>query len=412
MDNSVKEPNVDVPFGLPESKHVHFRLMYDLMALAFQGDITRSATFMLGRDLTGTSFPESGFNGGWHGSSHHGDKPENVANYAKMNRYHVQNLAYFCDKLQNIARRRRHAARSRADLQGQQHGQFASARARESAGDPGRWHRRDVQGESSHRVPGQHAADVESAVEHPAPVRHRAGQDRDEHRTAAGHRAALASRRMQEERSHDAGRRRRLAPWRADGRSSWQLPRWRRSPRNSAESRRDRRWIRPRGRCRQVIFKNCTSCHGIDDYAYNALDRAGWNALIDTKHKDLSVRIAGQDRELLLDWVVARFGPDSRPFPRAYVPPEITTFFSDAEAQALLGRACTTCHGLDRVNETRYSPDKWRVTALDMRQRGAKLDRRGAGTPGRVAGAESRGRIRINDQHLRTTQRSPSAYWP
>ena len=59
-----------------------------------RGDITRSATFMLGRDLTGTSFPESGFNGGWHGSSHRGDKPENVANYAKVNRYHVQNVAY------------------------------------------------------------------------------------------------------------------------------------------------------------------------------------------------------------------------------------------------------------------------------------------------------------------------------
>src|SRR5881396_969192 len=102
MNNSMKEVNVEVPFGLPESKHVHFRLMYDLMALAFQGDITRSATFMLGRDLTGTSFPESGFTGGWHGSSHHGDKPENVANYAKINRYHVQNLAYFCDKLRNI----------------------------------------------------------------------------------------------------------------------------------------------------------------------------------------------------------------------------------------------------------------------------------------------------------------------
>src|ERR1043166_1901839 len=102
MNSSMTEPNVDVPFALPERKHVHLRLMYDLMALAFQGDITRSATFMLGRDLTGTSFPESGFNGGWHGSSHHGDKPENVANYAKMNRYHVQNLAYFLEKLTAI----------------------------------------------------------------------------------------------------------------------------------------------------------------------------------------------------------------------------------------------------------------------------------------------------------------------
>ena len=99
MDKTIKEPSSEIPFGLPESKHVHFRLMYDLIALAFEGDLTRSATMMLGRDLSGTSFPESGFNGGWHGSSHHGDKPENVANYAKMNRYHVQNLAYFVDKL-------------------------------------------------------------------------------------------------------------------------------------------------------------------------------------------------------------------------------------------------------------------------------------------------------------------------
>src|SRR5579863_3073456 len=102
MNKSVQEPSAEVPFGLPESKHVHYRLMYDLMALAFEGDLTRSITMMLGRDLSGTSFPESGFNGGWHGSSHHGDKPENVANYAKMNRYHVQNLAYFVEKLKNI----------------------------------------------------------------------------------------------------------------------------------------------------------------------------------------------------------------------------------------------------------------------------------------------------------------------
>jgi uncharacterized protein DUF1552 len=102
MEHSMEEPSAEVPFGLPDNKHVHFRLIYDLMALAFEGDITRSATFMLGRDLTGTTFPESGFNGGWHATSHHGDKPENIANYAKINRYHVENLAYFCDKLRRI----------------------------------------------------------------------------------------------------------------------------------------------------------------------------------------------------------------------------------------------------------------------------------------------------------------------
>ncbi len=146
MDKTVKEPSEEIPFGLPENKHVHYRLMYDLMALAFEGDLTRSATFMLGRDLSGASFPESGFNGGWHGSSHHGDKPENVANYAKMNRYHVQNLAYFADKLNKMPDGDGTRSGSRPDLQGKQHGQFAPARAREGAGHPGRRNRRNVQG--------------------------------------------------------------------------------------------------------------------------------------------------------------------------------------------------------------------------------------------------------------------------
>ena len=129
----------------------------------------------------------------------------------------------------------------------------------------------------------------------------------------------------------------------------------------------------PKGPVRQVVLKHCSSCHGIDDYAYNALDRAGWNLLIESKHHTLTVPISAKDRDLVLDWVVAKFGPDSRPFPRSYIPPDITTFFSDTEAQTLLSRACTSCHVLDRVNDSRYSPDKWRVTALDMRQRGAKL---------------------------------------
>ena len=128
----------------------------------------------------------------------------------------------------------------------------------------------------------------------------------------------------------------------------------------------------PKGAVRPIIFKNCTSCHGIDDYAYNALDRAGWSALIDTRHKDLKVAISAADRELLLDWVAARFGPSSRPFPRAYVPPEITTYFSDPKRAS--SRACTSCHSIDRVNDARYSADRWRVVSLDMRQRGAKLE--------------------------------------
>ena len=130
---------------------------------------------------------------------------------------------------------------------------------------------------------------------------------------------------------------------------------------------------RPSGPVWQVIRKNCTSCHGIDDYAFYALDRAGWQALLETKHKAEGAVLSDEDRNTLLDWLVAKFGPNSKPFPRTYIPPEITTFFSDPEAKRLLARACTTCHTVDRVEQARFPEERWRVLAVDMRERGAKL---------------------------------------
>ena len=131
--------------------------------------------------------------------------------------------------------------------------------------------------------------------------------------------------------------------------------------------------VPPQGPVRQVIFKNCTSCHGIDDYAYSALDRAGWDSLITAKHREMNVPLPEKDRALLLDWLEVRFGPTTKPFPRTYVAREVTTFFTDSEAEALLKRACTSCHAIDRVNAARFAPDRWRVITLDMRERGAKL---------------------------------------
>jgi hypothetical protein len=122
-----------------------------------------------------------------------------------------------------------------------------------------------------------------------------------------------------------------------------------------------------------VIFKHCTSCHGIDDYAYSALDRAGWDTHLTTKHRGMEVPLPAQEREILLDWLALRFGPTTKPFPRTYVAQEITTFFSDAEAETLLKRACTSCHVLDRVTSARFTADRWRVVTVDMRERGAKL---------------------------------------
>jgi len=136
--------------------------------------------------------------------------------------------------------------------------------------------------------------------------------------------------------------------------------------------------VRPDGAVWQVIRKNCTLCHGIDDYAFYALDKAGWQALLESKHKGAGAALAeplsNDDRNILLDWLVSKFGPTTKPFPRTYVPPEITTFFSDPEAKRLLDRACANCHPLDRVEKARYPEERWRVVAVEMRERGAKLE--------------------------------------
>jgi hypothetical protein len=130
---------------------------------------------------------------------------------------------------------------------------------------------------------------------------------------------------------------------------------------------------RPDGPVWEVIRTNCIACHGIDDYAFFALDRDGWQKLLADKHKPAGDGLAAADRNLLLDWLVSKFGPETKPFPRTYIPPEITTFFSDPEARRLMNRACSKCHGLERVENVRNSADGWRVTLVDMRERGAQI---------------------------------------
>jgi cytochrome c2 len=132
--------------------------------------------------------------------------------------------------------------------------------------------------------------------------------------------------------------------------------------------------VPPQGPVRQVIFKYCTNCHGIDDYAYNSLDRAGWDALITAKHQKVEAPVPAADRAILLDWLAMRFGPTTKPFPRTYVAREVTTFLSDADGESLLKRTCTSCHAIEKVNSARFTADKWRVVTVDMRERGAKID--------------------------------------
>jgi hypothetical protein len=92
-------PVVAQPMGIPETFDAHAKLMYDLLALAYQCDLTRVATFMIGKEVSGRSYPEIGVPDGHHACSHHQNDPVKLAKLAKINRYHLQHFTYFLEKL-------------------------------------------------------------------------------------------------------------------------------------------------------------------------------------------------------------------------------------------------------------------------------------------------------------------------
>jgi len=124
---------------------------------------------------------------------------------------------------------------------------------------------------------------------------------------------------------------------------------------------------------RSAIFENCSACHGIDVYAYNSLDRNGWSALIDNQHKQQrGLDISPEHEAILLDYLVDNFGPDTIAFPREYIAPEITEFFSDTNARVFLENVCAECHEI-RVFGQRNNTEQWRNLVLEMRENGASL---------------------------------------
>jgi hypothetical protein len=89
------------PLGVPDSYEEHVKIMFDLQALAFMTETTRVSAFKMSRDVSGRVFPESGVKAPFHPASHHGETPAKVAEYAKLNRYHVSLIPYFLNKLKN-----------------------------------------------------------------------------------------------------------------------------------------------------------------------------------------------------------------------------------------------------------------------------------------------------------------------
>ena len=92
----------DRPVGVPETFKEYAELMFDLQVLAFQADITRVTSFMMARENINRSYNEIGLPEAHHSMSHHGNNPEKMKDFSKLNTYHVETFAYYLNKLQSI----------------------------------------------------------------------------------------------------------------------------------------------------------------------------------------------------------------------------------------------------------------------------------------------------------------------
>ena len=95
-------PAVPQPEGTPKEYPEHLRLMYDLMALAFQADITRVITFLAANEGSNRPYRFLDVPQGHHELSHHGDDPEKQAKIAKINRFHIEEFGRFLDRLKAL----------------------------------------------------------------------------------------------------------------------------------------------------------------------------------------------------------------------------------------------------------------------------------------------------------------------
>jgi hypothetical protein len=90
---------IEKPLGIPDSFEEHTALMFELLAMVYQADLTRVFTFMMSRESSQRTFPEIQVSDPWHVVSHHGDQPEKVARAARVNVRCVEMLAKFIQKL-------------------------------------------------------------------------------------------------------------------------------------------------------------------------------------------------------------------------------------------------------------------------------------------------------------------------
>jgi hypothetical protein len=101
-EQSARElPVVDQPAGIPARYDDHAKLMFDIQVLAYQSDLTRIITFMMGRELSGRTYPEIGVFDAHHPTSHHQNDPAKIETVTQINTFHASLFAYYLEKLRS-----------------------------------------------------------------------------------------------------------------------------------------------------------------------------------------------------------------------------------------------------------------------------------------------------------------------
>ena len=101
-DNAQIHPGMEKPYGVPADFAEHFKLMTDMITVAFQADLTRVLTFLVTREGTSRAYREIGIPDGHHPLTHHRNDPAMMEKVAQINTYHVQQFAGWIEKLKSI----------------------------------------------------------------------------------------------------------------------------------------------------------------------------------------------------------------------------------------------------------------------------------------------------------------------
>ena len=102
QQNARELPVVDQPMGIPTDYGEHATLMLDLLALAYQTDLTRVSTFMLAREVSSRAYPEIGVSDSHHPLSHHANEAAKLERLHTINEYHFRQFARFIEKLAKL----------------------------------------------------------------------------------------------------------------------------------------------------------------------------------------------------------------------------------------------------------------------------------------------------------------------